>query len=41
VAHRRFLAILTNTTQLIPGDVVWDFVADTSVMLPMSSAWPQ
>jgi CubicO group peptidase (beta-lactamase class C family) len=39
VAHRRFLAILTNTTTLIPSDVIWDFVADTTVMLPESTPW--
>ena len=39
VAHRRFLAILTNTTQLIPSDVVWDFVDDTTMMLPESVPW--
>ena len=39
VAHRRFLAILTNTTQLIPGDVVWDFMCDTTVTLPESVSW--
>ena len=36
VTHRRFLAILTNTTYLIPSEIVWDFVHDTSVMLPES-----
>lgn len=39
VAHRRFLAILTNTTQLIPADVAWDFICDTTVMLPESVSW--
>ena len=39
VAHRRFLAILTNTTQLIPADVAWDFICDTTVMLPESVPW--
>jgi CubicO group peptidase (beta-lactamase class C family) len=39
VAHRRFLAILTNTTTLIPSDVIWDFMADTTVMLPESTPW--
>ena len=37
--HRRFLAVLTNTTALIPSDVIWDFVCDTSVMLPEAQAW--
>ena len=32
--HRRFLAILTNTTQLIPVDETFGFVEDTTVMLP-------
>lgn len=39
VAHRRFLAILTNTTMLIPSEVIWDFVSDTTVMLPESTPW--
>lgn len=39
VAHHRFLAILTNTTVLIPSEVVWDFVSDTTVMLPESTLW--
>ena len=39
VRHRRFLAVLTNTTTLIPSDVIWDFVCDTTVMLPESEAW--
>ena len=39
VAHRRFLAILTNTTSQLPSDVIWDFVADTTVMLPESTPW--
>ena len=38
-AHRRFLAILTNTTQLIPQDITFDFVSDTTVMLPPSESW--
>ena len=37
IKHRRFLVILTNTTQLLPSDVVWDYVSDTSVMLPEST----
>ena len=36
-SHRRFLAILCNTTQQIPTDVIWDFVSDTTVGLPESS----
>jgi len=40
VVHNRFLAVLTNTTQLIP-DAVWDFVSDTSLMLPEAELWPQ
>ena len=39
VAHRRFLAILTNTTVQLPSDVIWDFVSDTNVMLPESTPW--
>lgn len=39
VAHRRFLAILTNTTVLIPSELIWDFVSDTTVMLPESTPW--
>ena len=39
--HRRFLALLTNTTQLIPQDVTFGFVADTTVMLPEAEDWRQ
>ena len=39
MAHRRFLAILTNTTVLIPSEVVWDFVSDTTVILPEFTFW--
>lgn len=39
VAHRRFLAMLCNTTQLIP-DEVWDFVSDTTDRLPESEYLP-
>ena len=39
VAHRRFLAVLNNTTWLIPPDVIWDFISDTTVMLPESEPW--
>lgn len=39
VAHRRFLAILTNTTVQLSSDVIWDFVSDTTVMLPESTPW--
>ncbi len=39
VAHRRFLAILTNTTVQLPSDVIWDFMSDTTVMLPESTPW--
>ena len=34
--HRRFLVILGNTTYIIPPDVTFDFMQDTSVMLPES-----
>ena len=37
--HRRFLAVLTNTTTLIPPDITFDFVSDTTVMLPPSESW--
>ena len=37
VRHHRFLTILTNTTTLIPADIIWDFVSDTTVMLPEAS----
>lgn len=37
VAHRRYLAILCNTTQQIPADVIWDFISDTTAGLPESS----
>ena len=39
VHHRRFLVVLTNTTVLIPADVIWDFVCDTTVMLPQAEVW--
>ena len=39
LAHRRFLAILTNTTVLIPSEVIWDFVSDTTVILPEFTLW--
>jgi len=38
-AHRRFLAVLNNTTWLIPPDVIWDFISDTTVMLPEAEPW--
>ena len=38
-AHRRFLAVLCNTTMLIPPEVIWGFISDTTVMLPESEAW--
>ena len=41
VRHRRFLAILGNTTYLLPAEIIWDFVGDTTVMLPEAEAWPQ
>ena len=39
-SHNRFLALLTNTTQLIP-DEVWDFVSDTTLQLPAASYYPE
>lgn len=36
-AHSRFLAVLCNTTQQIPSDVIWDFISDTTAGLPESS----
>ena len=39
--HRRFLAILTNTTQLIPVEETFGFVEDTTVMLPPYESWPK
>ena len=39
--HHRFLAILNNTTWLIPTDVPFDFVSDTTMMLPEAEVWPQ
>ena len=40
VQYRRFLVVLTNTTALIPSDVIWDFVGDTTVMLPEAESYP-
>ena len=34
-----FLAVLGNTTYLIPNEVIWDFVCDTTVMLPEAEVW--
>ena len=34
VNHRRFLAVLANTTYLIPSEILWDFISDTSLLLP-------
>ena len=39
--HRRFLAILTNTTQLIPVDETFGFVADTTIVFPPFESWPR
>lgn len=36
--HRRFLAVLGNTTYNIPPDVIWDFISDTSLRLPEAEA---
>ena len=38
--HRRFLAVLGNTTYNIPPDVIWNFVCDTTVQLPESQPIP-
>lgn len=38
-AHRRYLAILCNTTQQIPPEVIWDFISDTTACLPESSMY--
>ena len=38
VRHRRFLAVLCNTTQQIPTEAVFGFVSDTTVMLPEAEA---
>ena len=39
VAHRRFLALLCNTTFQFPADVIWDFVSDTTILLPEFEPW--
>ena len=39
VRHNRFLAVLGNTTYNIPSEVLWDFISDTSVMLPEAEPW--
>ncbi len=39
-AHRRFLAILCNTTQQIPSEVIWSFVCDTLSGLPPADPLP-
>ena len=40
VPHRRFLAVLCNTTMLIPAEETFGLVADTSLMLPESEPLP-
>ncbi|MBQ8957033.1 MAG: beta-lactamase family protein [Bacteroidales bacterium] len=37
--HHRFLVVLNNTTWLIPPDVIWDFINDTSIVLPEAEPW--
>ena len=32
--HRRFLVVLNNTTWQIPPDAIWDFINDTTIVLP-------
>ena len=39
VRHRRFLAVLTNTTQQFSTDAIWDFISDTSLVLPEAEPW--
>lgn len=39
VRHRRFLAVLTNTTQQFPTDAIWEFISDTSLVLPEAEPW--
>lgn len=39
VRHRRFLAVLTNTTQQFSTDAIWDFISDTSFVLPEAEPW--
>lgn len=40
VGHNRFLAVLGNTTYNLPPDLLWDFISDTTVMLPVSEPLP-
>ena len=35
----RFLVVLGNTTYLIPPEIIWDFVSDTTVKLPEAEPW--
>ena len=37
--HNRFLVMLNNTTWLIPPDAIWDFISDTSIVLPEAEPW--
>lgn len=37
----RYLVVLGNTTYLLPNEVIWDFVSDTTVMLPEAEVWHQ
>ena len=37
----RYLVVLGNTTYLLPSEVIWNFVSDTTVQLPQAESWPQ
>jgi hypothetical protein len=37
--HKRFLAVLANTTYNFPPEPLWEFISDTTVMLPEAEVW--
>ena len=37
--HQRFLAVLANTTYNFPPEPLWEFISDTTVMLPEAEVW--
>ena len=39
--HKRFLAVLANTTYNFPPEPLWEFISDTTVQLPVSEALEQ
>lgn len=38
--HDRFLVVLTNTSQTLATELMWDFITDTTLLLPKASKLP-